>query len=176
MSAFLVPGNPHNRPLGRAADLMWRNLGGKIPAVNNCGVMEYNVIQNVVPESQDELPPGWKGMNEEYGFKKDEDVLIQMSLQTLQPTQFSPGGYRAFQKSGHGGIARRLGVKGVPGPKNWLDYMVPGFWASGEDAVGIFLLPEMAIQLQQAGMQVQGRNLRVALEEELHDRRRVPDP
>jgi hypothetical protein len=69
-----------------------------------------------------------------------------------QGTQFSPGGYRAFQKSGHGGIARRLNVKGVPGPKNWLGYHIRhGYWDCGEGGITIMMLPEMAMQLYQAG-------------------------
>jgi hypothetical protein len=66
-------------------------------------------------------------------------------------TSFSPGGYRAFQKSGHGGIARRLGVKGQPGSKNWIEYQVPGFWVNGEGGIGILMLPEMAKHLWEAG-------------------------
>jgi hypothetical protein len=150
----LGPGNPSNRALGRAADLMWRNLGGEIPGVNNCGVYGQG-INNCFPENAEALPPGWSGLNEEYDFKKNESCIVTfMGGQGggWQGTQFSPGGYRAFQKSGHGGIARRLDVKGVPGPKNWLAYHIPsGFWQCGEGGITIAMLPEMALQLYQAG-------------------------
>ncbi len=145
----LGPGNPSNRCLGRATDLMWRNFGQQIPSVNNCGVYGGG-ITNVFPENADALPPGWQGLNEEYDFKKDESILIPAGAGG-GGTHFSPGGYRAFQKSGHGGIARRLGVKGVPGPKNWLEYEVPGWWKCGEGGISIIMLPEMAQHLYEAG-------------------------
>ena len=149
------PGNPNNRPLGRAADLMFRNLGGNIPAVTNCGVWGHSVY-NVIPENAEALPPGWKGLNEEYDFRKDESCLVVLRVGKgfsgeLGQTMFSPGGYRAFQKSGHGGIARRMGVKGQPGPKNWMEYQIPSFWTGNEGGYTFFMLPEMARHLFEAG-------------------------
>jgi hypothetical protein len=148
------PGSP-NRALGRAADLMFRNLGGNIPAVTNCGVWGHGVM-NCIPENAEGLPPGWKGLNEEYDFKKEESCLVVLRVgKGLNPefagTQFSPGGYRAFQKSGHGGIARRMGVKGQPGPKNWVEYQIPGFWKGNETGYTFFMLPEMARHLYECG-------------------------
>jgi hypothetical protein len=60
---ILGPGNVSNRSLGRASQLMWRNLGGNIPTVTNCGVWGSG-LQNVVAENADALPPGWEGLNE----------------------------------------------------------------------------------------------------------------
>ncbi|OGN88860.1 MAG: hypothetical protein A2158_01200 [Chloroflexi bacterium RBG_13_46_14] len=149
----LGPGNRSNRALGRAADLMWRNLGGNIPAVTNCGVQGTG-MNNCIPENADALPPGWKGLNEEYDFKNDESVIVHIGGgqgQGWQGSQFSPGGYRAFQKSPHGGIARRLGVKGVPGPKNWIEYLLPSFWRGSEGGITFLMLPEMAYHLYECG-------------------------
>jgi hypothetical protein len=70
---------------------------------------------------------------------------------TIHRTAFSPRGYRAFQKSGHGGLARRLGVKGVPGPKNWLGYIIPEFWQGNSGGMTFLMLPEMAQHLYEAG-------------------------
>jgi hypothetical protein len=145
----LGPGNPSNRCLGRAGDLMWRNLGQQIPGVNNCGVYGGG-ISNIFPENDDALPPGWSTLREEFDFKKSDSVLIPAGAGG-GGTHFSPGGYRAFQKSGHGGIARRLGVKGVPGPKNWIGYEVPGWWKAGEGGISIIMLPQMAMHLYKAG-------------------------
>jgi hypothetical protein len=147
---ILGPGNPANRSIGRAAELMWRNFGGNIPSVTNCGILG-NGLANCIPENADALPPGWKGLNEENGFKKDENVLVALRVGSINNTQFSPGGYRAFQKSGHGGIARRLDVKGVPGPHNWLEYITPGLWAGGEGGFTFLMLPEMARHLYEYG-------------------------
>jgi hypothetical protein len=146
---LLGPGNPSNRCLGRASDLMWRNLGGEIPSVNNCGV-QGSALSNCFPENAEAIPPGWKGLNEECDFKKSESCLVPIGG-GWQGTQFSPGGYRALQKSGHGGIARRLGVKGKPGPHNWVEYLVPSFWRGSEGGMTFLMLPEMARHLYDYG-------------------------
>ena len=152
---ILGPGNPANRSIARAADLMWRNFGGNIPNVTNCGVMGAPLF-NCIPEDLDALPPGWKGLNEEYDFKKDESIIYVMNLgrggtTNIHRTEFSPGGYRAFQKSGHGGVARRLGVKGIPGPHNFLEYMLSEIWAGREGGITFLLLPQMARHLYDYG-------------------------
>jgi hypothetical protein len=149
------PGNPANRSIARAAELMWRNFGGNVPNVTNCGVMGAPLF-NCIPEDLDALPPGWKGLNEEYDFKKSESIVYVANLgrggtTNIHRTEFSPGGYRAFQKSGHGGIARRLGVKGIPGPKNWLEYMLPELWAGREGGITFLMLPQMARHLYDCG-------------------------
>ena len=152
---LMGPGNPANRSLARAGELMWRNFGGNIPNVTNCGVMGAPLF-NAIPEDLDSLPSGWKGLNEEYDFKKDESVLYTFNFgrggsTNIHRTEFSPGGYRAFVKSGHGGVARRLGVKGVPGPKNWMEYFIPGIWHDREGGITFFMLPQMAQALYDAG-------------------------
>jgi len=149
------PGNPANRSIGRAAELMWRNFGGNIPTVTNCGVMGAPLF-NCIPEDLDNLPPGWKGLNEEYDYKKNENIIYVANLgrggtTNIHRTEFSPGGYRAFQKSGHGGIARRLGVKGKPGPHNWLEYLLTEIWAGREGGITFFMLPQMARHLYDYG-------------------------
>lgn len=149
------PGNPANRSIGRAAELMWRNFGDNVPNVTNCGVMGAPLF-NCIPEDLDNLPPGWAGLNEEYDFKKTDSIIYVANLgrggtTNIHRTEFSPGGYRAFQKSGHGGIARRLGVKGIPGPKNWLEYMLTEIWAGREGGITFFMLPQMAQHLYECG-------------------------
>jgi hypothetical protein len=152
---ILGPGNQANRSIARAGELMWRNFGGNIPKVTNCGVMGAPLF-NCIPEDTDSLPPGWKGLNEEYGFKKNESIIYVMNLgrggtTNIHRTEFSPGGYRAFQKSGHGGIARRLGVKGIPGPHNWLEYLMTELWAGREGGITFLMLPQMARHLYDYG-------------------------
>jgi hypothetical protein len=148
---LLGPGNPANKALGRVGDLMWRNLGGEIPAVNNCGVFG-NGATNVFPENAEALPPGWEGLNEECGFKKTDSVLVRigMGMGGSQSAAWMPGQYREFQKSGHSGIARRLGVKGKPGPHNFLEY-IRGFWVDGEGGFTFLMLPELANHLYEYG-------------------------
>jgi hypothetical protein len=147
----LGPGNRANRSIGRAAELMWRNLGGNIPNVTNCGVWG-NGLNNCFPENDDALPPGWATLREEYDFKKDESCVVSIRIGfSMRNTEFMPGGYREFQKSGHGGIGRRLGLRGVQGPHNWMEYFIDSLWADGEGGKTFLMLPEMARDLQQYG-------------------------
>jgi hypothetical protein len=151
---MLDPGSPANMPIGRAYQLMAINLGGAVPGVNRMNSIgsPFNSGGTCFAENADGLPSGWKGLNEEYGFKKDESmVLVMNSGGYIIGNQFSPGGYRAFQKSGHGGMARRLGVKGVPGPHNWLEYLIPGIWAGREGGYTFIMVPEMAQHLYEIG-------------------------
>ena len=148
---LLGPGNPANKSLGRASELMWRNLGGEIPSVNNCGVFGTG-LANVFPENADALPPSWEGLNEECGFDKNDSVLVKIASNTggMHSAAWMPGQYREFQKSGHSGIARRLNVKGIPGPHNFLEY-IRGFWVDGEGGFTFLMLPELANHLYEYG-------------------------
>jgi len=151
---MLDPGSPANMPIGRAYQLMAINLGGAVPGINRMNSIgsPFNSGGTCFAENAEGLPPGWKGLNEEYGFKKDESIVLVMnSGGYITGNQFSPGGYRAFQKSGHGGMARRMGVKGIPGPHNWLEYLVPQLWAGREGGYTFIMVPEMARHLYDIG-------------------------
>jgi hypothetical protein len=152
---MLGPGNPANSAIGRAYQLMAINLGGAVTGVNRMSSIgsPFNRGGMCFAEYVDGLPPGWKGLNEQFGFKKDENIVLVMGTEGgYDAAQFSPGGYRALQKSGHGGIARRLGVKGVPGPHNWLDYILPGTWAGGREGPRtLIMVHEMAKHLYDLG-------------------------
>jgi hypothetical protein len=152
--SMLDPGSPANMPIGRAFQLMAINLGGAMAGINRMNSIgsPFTTGGTCFAENADGLPPGWKGLNEECGFKKDESVVMVMSGGGgIQGGQFSPGGYRAFQKSGHGGIARRLDVKGMPGPHNWLEYLVPRIWAVREGGYTFIMVPELAQHLYECG-------------------------
>lgn len=148
------PGSPVNAPIGRAYQLMAINLSGAIPGVNRMSSLGSPINNGgcCFGENAAGLPPGWKGLNEEFGFNKDESIVMTMIFEGgVSGRQFSPGGYRALQKSGHGGIARRLGVKGMPGPHNWLEYYTHSLWANREGAVTLVMVPEMARHLYDYG-------------------------
>jgi hypothetical protein len=132
---------------------MSRNLGGAIIGVNRMPSISSPFAHgSCCAENADGLPPGWKGLNEESGYGKDESVvMIQIVPKGIRGVQHSPGGYRALQKSGHGGMARRLNVKGKPGPHNWLEYALPEFWAATEGSLNIIMIPEMARHLYDYG-------------------------
>jgi hypothetical protein len=107
---MLGPGSRANATIGRSYQLMAINLGGAVPGVNRMSSIG-NPLNNggmCFAESAAGLPPGWQGLNEEFGYGKDESVVMVMRVEGgVRARQFSPGGYRALQKSGHGGIARR---------------------------------------------------------------------
>ena len=150
----LGPGSPVNGPIGRSYQLMAVNLSGATPGINRMGC-HGNPMNNggmCFGENADRLPPGWDGLNVEAGFEKNESVVMVMqTFGGIVGSQFSPGGYRALQKSGHGGIARRFGVKGQPGPHNWLNYIVPGIWVGREGGATIIMVPELAQHLVDLG-------------------------
>jgi hypothetical protein len=150
----LGPGSRVNGPIGRAFQLMAINLGGAVPGINRMGC-HGSPINNgglCYAENVDGLPKGWKGLNEEFGFKKNENiVMVQQINGGIVGSQFSPGGYRALQKSGHGGLARRFNVKGIPGPHNWLDYILPGLFEGREGGWTFIMIPEMAQHLVDLG-------------------------
>ncbi|MEE8413851.1 MAG: hypothetical protein V3R96_04805, partial [Dehalococcoidales bacterium] len=146
-------GNPANMAIGRLHALMSRNLGGAIMGVNRMPSLSSPFTRGAAgAENTDGLPPGWKGLNEEAGFEKDKSVVAVFGVPAgIRGVQHSPGGYRALQKSGHGGMARRLDVKGIPGPHNWLEYILPELWAGREGAHTIIMIPEMARHLYDIG-------------------------
>lgn len=149
------PGSPANGPIGRTYQLMALNLGGAVTGINRMGSLGSSINNGgtCYGENADGLPRGWKGLNEEGGFKKSESVvMVQTNIGGgVQGSQFSPGGYRAFQKSGHGGLARRADVKGTPGPHNWLEYLIPNIYIVREGAFTIVMVAEMAQHLYDCG-------------------------
>jgi hypothetical protein len=156
-NGFLDPGNPANSTIGRCAQLMAINLGGAVPGINRMHASMggwFNRGGMCIAENADALPEGWRGMNEENGYKKDQSVVSFLGVSGIHTNfggEFSPGGYRAFQKSGHGAIARRLGVKGMPGPHNFLEFHAHSLWAAGEGARIFIMVPEMAQHLRDYG-------------------------
>ncbi|MAE11575.1 MAG: hypothetical protein CL876_06665, partial [Dehalococcoidales bacterium] len=80
-NGFLDPGNPANSTIGRCGQLMAINLGGAVPGVNRMHASMggyFNRGGMCIAENADGLPEGWKGLNEEHGFKKDESVALVM--------------------------------------------------------------------------------------------------
>ena len=148
------PGNPPNKTIGRVGSLLWRNLGGYKEMVST--IMTYgSPVTNggfILAEYAEGLPKGWKGLNEELGYKKNESVLMPIRAGTWGLGQeHMPGVYRSLQKSGHGGIARFLNVKGIPGPHNYLDFITDGIWKTMEGGFTLVLVPDMAKDMYDFG-------------------------
>ena len=151
------PGCPVNKSLGRVGALMYRNLGGFKDTETAISVTTYygNAVMNgglIFAEYAEGLPQGWKGLNEEMGFQKNDSVLM-----TFRPSAWNigqehmPGVYRSLQRTGHGAVARYLDVKGIPGPHNYMEFLTKDIWACREGAFTIVLVPQMAQDLANWG-------------------------
>jgi len=149
------PGNPTNKALGRVGSLMWRNLGGYEETITTITTLGSPVTNGgfMIAEYTEGLPKGWKGLNEELGFKKKDSVLMtaQVGGGWNIGQQHMPGVYRSLQRTGHGAIARYLGVKGVVGPHNYLEYLTKDIWACHEGGFTLVLPQQMAQDLADFG-------------------------
>lgn len=148
------PGSHPNATIGRAFQLMAINLGGAMVGLNRMSAFgsPFNVGGACIAENIRELPKGWIGLNEESGFsRKDSVVLCASTNGGIVGEQFTPSSYRSLQMAGHGEMAERLGVLGKKGPHNWLEFLIPGFWANRIGSITFFMAPEMARHLQEFG-------------------------
>ncbi len=144
------PGNPVNKTLGRVGSLMWRNLGGYKETVSTITTLGNPVTNGgfIIAEYAEGLPKGWKGLNEELGYKKDESILMPCMPGNWGLGQMNmPGVYRSLQRTGHGAIARFLDVKGIVGPHNYLEYLVKGIWATREGGFTLVMPQQVAQDL-----------------------------
>jgi len=148
------PGNPVNKTLGRVGSLMWRNLGGYEETITTITTLGSPTMNGgfIFAEYAEGLPPGWLGLNEELGFKKNENILMPTGAGNWGiGQQHAPGVYRSLQRTGHGAIARFLGVKGIPGPHNYLQYLIKDIWATMEGGFTLVLPQQMAQDLYDYG-------------------------
>jgi hypothetical protein len=122
-------GNQANMTIGRSGAIMTIALGGCITGVvrsDSGGPMR----ENCYAEDSDMLPPGWRGFNEESGYKKTESVIGKHgNVNGIFAKEYAPSSFRSLIDSGTGGMARRLGIEvngvGIPGPHNFLEYVIP---------------------------------------------------
>lgn len=150
------PGNKANATIGRTFQLMAANLGGAVVGVNRMTSIgnPLNLGGTCFAENVEGLPEGWIGLNEDYGYKKDQSIAyvnIANMRGGITGAQFAPSSYRGLQGSGTGGMATRLGVEGKPGPHNWLAYLVPGLWANNCTPINFIMIPELAQDLKNYG-------------------------
>ena len=151
-------GNPVNKSLARLGALLWRNLGGFVETVTGIMTVGSPVLNGgmMLGEYAEGLPPGWKGLNEELGYKKKESVLMTVPVGHSGSAwgigqEHMPGVYRSLQRTGHGAIARYLGVKGVVGPHNYLEFLCKGIWACRESGFTIAMPPQIAQDMYDYG-------------------------
>ncbi|MBI2851167.1 MAG: hypothetical protein HYX80_09055 [Chloroflexi bacterium] len=153
-NSIFGPGNPANKTLGRVGSLMWRNLGGYKESVTTITTLGSPVTNGglIFAEYAEGLPAGWKGLNEEMGFKKNESILTTFRAGSWGiGQQNAPGVYRSLQRTGHGAIARFLDVKGIVGPHNYLEYLTKGIWETMEGGFTLVMPPQMAHDMSDYG-------------------------
>ncbi|MFC2014804.1 hypothetical protein ACFLUP_02295 [Chloroflexota bacterium] len=151
------PGSRPNKTIGRVGSLLWRNIGGA--KFNETTVMVTSSYGSplingglIIGEYAEGLPPGWKGLNEEYGFNKDESILMTFNPDAYGIGQrHQPGIYRSLQRTGHGAIARYLDVKGIVGPHNYFEYLTKDIWACREGGFTLILPPQVAQDMYDYG-------------------------
>jgi hypothetical protein len=144
------PGNHPNKTIGRVGSLMWRNLGGYKETETTIITLGSPVTNGgfIIAEYAEGLPEGWKGLNEELGFSKDESVLMPCMPGAWGLGQMNmPGVYRSLQRTGHGAIARFLDVKGIVGPHNYLEYLIKDLWATREGGITLVMPQQVAQDL-----------------------------
>jgi len=153
-NSLFGPGNPANKTIGRVGSLFWRNLGGYKETVTTITTIGSPVTNGglMFAEYAEGLPKGWKGLNEELGFKKNESVLMSFRAGSWGVgQQNAPGVYRSLQRTGHGAIARFLDVKGIVGPHNYLEYLTKDLWATMEGGVTLVFPPQIAQDMSDYG-------------------------
>ena len=149
-NSIFGPGNPAAMTIGRVGSIFWRNLGGYKESVTTITTLGSPVTKGglIFAEYAEGLPKGWKGLNEEMGFKKNESVLTTFRGGSWGiGQQNAPGVYRSLQRTGHGAIARFLDVKGIPGPHNYLEYLTKDIWATMEGGFTLVMPPQIAQDL-----------------------------
>ena len=119
---FLDWGNRANVSLAKAARLMTINFGGCIAGIVRTDA--GNPLSTIIAEDRDGLPPGWETVSEDYGFRKNDSVLVKLGTRGFGVNEFAPGASRRLQ-DGIGSLADDLGVTGKPGPHNILAWLVP---------------------------------------------------
>ncbi|MFC2022650.1 hypothetical protein ACFLTL_00590 [Chloroflexota bacterium] len=127
-------GNPPNMTISRSAALMTVNFGQCITGLvrtdsgNPFGCWTF-------AEDEEALPPGWETRGEEayyyvdgerVYYTRDESVITKVGIHEGATVQeYAPSSFRGLISDGYGGMARRMGVEGVPGPHNFLEYVMP---------------------------------------------------
>jgi len=153
-NSIFGPGNPANKTIGRVGSLLWRNLGGYKETVTTITTLGSPVTNGgfIFAEYAEGLPEGWKGLNEEMGFKKNESILMTFRGGAWGIGQQNmPGVYRSLQRTGHGAIARYLDVKGIVGPHNYLEYLTKDIWATMEGGFTLVMPPQIAQDMSDYG-------------------------
>jgi len=151
-NSIFGPGNPANKTIGRVGSLLWRNLGGYKETVTTITTLGSPITNGgfIFAEYTEGLPEGWKGLNEEMGFKKDESIIMTGGMGMGEwgiGQQNMPGVYRSLQRTGHGAIARFLDVKGIPGPHNYLEYLTKDAWATRDGGFTLVMPTQIAQDL-----------------------------
>ncbi len=148
-------GNPANMSIARAATLMTINFGQCITgAVRTDSGSPFRVC---IAEDEDGLPPDWETLGETGGYARDYSVIGKVSAAEftgIAEWGIKPSSFRSLIGDGTGGMARRMGVDGIPGPHNFLEYIAPMIYMHDIEWASTFVMhPNMAISLYDYGFE-----------------------
>jgi hypothetical protein len=152
-SGAMNGGNPANSTIGRSHQLMIANFGGAVNGSNRTDWgSPYNRAGMAFAEDDEALPKGWLTLREEFSYKTNQSaLLLKWTPGSITSAQFAPSSFRGLVSEGYGGMARRMGVEGKPGPHNFLEYTMKELL---EDRVGsktFIMHPGMAQSLWDYG-------------------------
>ena len=118
-------GNPPNMTISRISNIITVNFGQCITGVVRTD--SGNPFHGwAFAEDEAHLPQGWETLGEDQGYNKTDSVLTKVSIHEGATVQeYAPSSFRSLIGQGSGGMARRIGVEGIPGPHNYLEYVMP---------------------------------------------------
>jgi hypothetical protein len=145
-------GTPSNVTLGRIGALMTINFGGCIAGVVRTD-SGHGFSNKCIAEDEEGLPKGWETLREEDSYKKTETSIAKITgaFFRVGTGQYAPSSFRSLVSTGSGGMARRMGVEGKPGPKNFLEYVMPLLIPTAIGGRTLLMAPNMAISLYEYG-------------------------
>ncbi len=145
-------GNPANMTIVRSAALMTVNFGQCLTGAVRTDSGSMNRV--AFAEDEEGMPTGWVTLGVEDGYKKTESVLGKYghpNYWALVEFGNAPSSFRGLIGEGYGGIARYLGVEGIPGPHNFLAAILPKVIPFHVGGISLIMHPNMAKSLYDYG-------------------------
>jgi hypothetical protein len=158
-------GNRANMTLGRVGALIDINFGQCITGIGRTD--QGNLLHSICfPEDLEGLPPGWVSFAQEctyydpntktnVKYTADQSVMGRIGGRYAVTGLLTYPGYFRTLNAGEGGIARKLGVEGVPGHYNWLPYVCTELMMANIEptGTGFCMDKNLAELLYEAGFQ-----------------------
>ena len=148
-------GNPPNMVISRVSSIITVNFGQCITGTIRTD--SGNPFHNwAFAEDEENLPEGWESLGEDQNYNRKDSVLTKVGIHEGATVQeYAPSSFRGLIADGYGGMARRMGVEGVPGPHNFLEYLMPIYLTASPNGLlasrVLIMHPNMAKSLKDYG-------------------------